>query len=331
MMLLMPCLKIFINNEWHKAAKGKTFAVINPSTGEKLCQVEEGTKADVDKAVEAARQAFKEDSEWRKMEPAARGALMRKFAEYLRRDIDYLAKLETLNNGKPLEESRLDIISSADCIDYYSGWVDKIAGETLPSAPDAFLYTRHEPIGVCGQIIPWNYPIMMFVWKLGPALACGNTIVMKPAEQTPLTALYCASLIQEAGFPKGVVNVVPGDGPDCGQSIVVHEGIDKVAFTGSVEVGRKVQELTAKSNLKRVSLELGGKSPLIICEDADLDYAAPLAFRAIFANAAQSCSAGSRTFVHEKIYDQFVSKCVELASKRIVGDPFDSKTEQGPQ
>ncbi|CAF1319898.1 unnamed protein product, partial [Didymodactylos carnosus] len=322
---------IFINNEWHKATKGKTFAVINPSTGEEICQVEEGTKADVDKAVEAARNAFKTNSEWRKMEPAARGVLMRQFATLLRRDVDYLAKLETLNNGKPLEDSKGDIAISADCIDYYAGWVDKIAGETLPSAPDTFLYTRHEPIGVCGQIIPWNYPILMMAWKFGPALACGNTIVLKPAEETPLTALYCGSLIKEAGFPPGVVNIVPGDGPECGHSIVVHEGIDKVAFTGSVEVGRKVQEVAGNSNLKRVSLELGGKSPLIVCEDADIDYAAELAHRAIFANAAQSCCAGSRTFVHEKIYDKFISKSVELATKRVVGDPFDTKTQQGPQ
>ncbi|CAF2571897.1 unnamed protein product [Rotaria sp. Silwood2] len=297
--------QIFINNEWHKAANGKTFPVINPSTGEEICQVEEGTRADVDKAVQAARKAFDIESPWRKYEPVARGNLMRKFASLLRRDVDYLSKLETLNNGKSVEDSKGDIFASADCIEYYAGWVDKITGETIPGAHDQVIFTRHEPIGVCGQIIPWNYPIMMMAWKLGPALACG--------------------------FPPGVVNIVPGDGPECGNAISVHEDIDKVAFTGSVEVGKKVQEAAAKSNLKRVSLELGGKSPLIICEDADLDYAVSVAHRAIFTNAAQNCTAGSRTFVHSKIYDEFVARSVELAKNRVVGDPFDPSTEQGPQ
>ncbi|CAF0998209.1 unnamed protein product [Rotaria sp. Silwood1] len=316
--------QIFINNEWHKAANGKTFPVINPSTGEEICQVEEGTRADVDKAVQAARKAFNIESPWRKYEPVARGNLMRKFASLLRRDVDYLSKLETLNNGKSVEDSKGDIFASADCIEYYAGWVDKITGETIPGAHDQIIFTRHEPIGVCGQIIPWNYPLMMMAWKLGPALACGNVIVLKPAEQTPLSALYCAALIKEAGFPAG-------DGPECGNAISVHEDIDKVAFTGSVEVGKKVQEAAAKSNLKRVSLELGGKSPLIICEDADIDYAVSVAHRAIFTNAAQNCTAGSRTFVHSKIYDEFVARSVELAKNRVVGDPFDPNTEQGPQ
>ncbi|CAF2047637.1 unnamed protein product [Rotaria magnacalcarata] len=323
--------QIFINNEWHKAANGKTFPVINPSTGEEICQVEEGTRADVDKAVLAARKAFDIDSPWRKFEPVARGNLMRKFAGLLRRDIDYLASLETLNNGKPVEDSKGDIYSSADCIEYYAGWVDKIVGETIPGAHDQLIFTRHEPIGVCGQIIPWNYPIMMMAWKLGPALACGNVIILKPAEQTPLSALYCAALIKEAGFPPGVVNIVPGDGPECGNAVSSHPDIDKVAFTGSVEIGKKVQEAAAKSNLKRVSLELGGKSPLIICEDADIDYAVFVAHRAIFTNAAQNCTAGSRTFVHAKIYDEFIARSVELAKNRVVGNPFDPMTTQGPQ
>ncbi|CAF1270235.1 unnamed protein product [Rotaria sordida] len=323
--------QIFINNEWHKATAGKTFQVINPSTGEEICQVEEGTRVDVDKAVQAARKAFDIDSPWRKLEPVARGNLMRKLASLLRRDIEYLSKLETLNNGKSVQDSKGDIFFSADCLDYYAGWVDKMVGETIPGAQDQMIYTRHEPIGVCGQIIPWNYPILMMSWKLGPALACGNVIILKPAEQTPLTALYVASLCKEAGFPPGVVNVIPGDGPECGNAISVHQDIDKVAFTGSVEVGKKVQEAAAKSNLKRVSLELGGKSPLIICEDADLDHAVKLAHRAIFGNAAQRCTAASRTFVHSKIYDEFVARSIELAKKRVVGDPFDSSTEQGPQ
>ncbi|CAF1047486.1 unnamed protein product [Adineta ricciae] len=323
--------KIFINNEWHKAESGKTFSVINPSTGEEICQVEEANRVDVDKAVEAARKAFEIDSPWRKLEPSARGSLMRQFASFLRRDIDYLSKLETLNNGKPVEESIADINVSADCIDYYAGWVDKIVGETIPFSHDSFVYTRHEPVGICGQIIPWNYPIMMLTWKLGPALACGNVVILKPAEQTPLTALYCAALIKEAGFPPGVVNILPGDGPECGNAIAVHEHIDKIAFTGSVEIGKKIQIAAAQSNLKRVSLELGGKSPLIICEDADLDFAVNIAHRAIFNNAAQNCTAGTRTFVHAKIYDEFIARSVALTKKRVTGDPFDSNTKQGPQ
>ncbi|CAM4809363.1 unnamed protein product [Rotaria magnacalcarata] len=323
--------QIFINNEWHKAGNGKTFPVINPSTGEEICRVEGGTKSDIDKAVEAARNAFRVDSAWRKLEPSARGTLMRKFAELLRRDIAYLAQLETLNNGKTLINSKIDIMGSAACIDYYAGWADKFTGETIPSTPDTFIYTRHEPVGICGQIIPWNYPILMLALKLGPALACGNVVILKPAEETPLTALYCASLIKEAGFPPGVVNIVPGDGPEFGHAIVVHEGIDKISFTGSVEVGKKVQENAAKSNLKRVTLELGGKSPLIICEDADVDFAVYVAHEAIFHNAAQNCIAGSRTFVHSKIYPEFIAKSVALAKKRIVGDPFDPNTQQGPQ
>ncbi|CAF1592541.1 unnamed protein product [Rotaria magnacalcarata] len=299
--------QIFINNEWHKAGNGKTFPVINPSTGEEICRVEGGTKSDIDKAVEAARNAFRVDSAWRKLEPSARGTLMRKFAELLRRDIAYLAQLETLNNGKTLINSKIDIMGSAACIDYYAGWADKFTGETIPSTPDT------------------NYPILMLALKLGPALACGNVVILKPAEETPLTALYCASLIKEAGFPPGVVNIVPGDGPECGHAIVVHEGIDKISFTGSVEVSQWI-----KTKIK-LQLLLCGKSPLIICEDADVDFAVYVAHEAIFHNAAQNCIAGSRTFVHSKIYPEFIAKSVALAKKRIVGDPFDPNTQQGPQ
>ncbi|CAF0923489.1 unnamed protein product [Rotaria sordida] len=323
--------QIFINNEWHKAANGKTFPVINPSTGEEICQVEEGTKADIDKAVEAAKKAFDIKSTWRKYEPAERGNLLRKLADLLRRDVDYLSKLETLNGGKIITDSVMEVFGAAACLDYCAGWSDKIAGETLASAPGTFTYTRHEPVGICGQIIPWNFPLVMLAGKIGPALTCGNVVIVKPAEQTPLTALYCASLIKEAGFPPGVVNIVPGDGPNCGYEIAIHKKIDKIAFTGSVQVGKKVQEAAAKSNLKRVTLELGGKSPLIICEDADLDLAVTTAHRALFMHAAQVCVAASRIFVHSKIYDEFVSKSVELAKKRVLGNPFDSKTQQGPQ
>eukprot|EP00795_Rhopilema_esculentum_P003080 gene3080-1366_t len=288
-------------------------------------------KADVDKAVQAARNAFKLGSKWRTMDASERGKLIHKFAELLLRDIDYISSLESLDNGKAYTASVGDIEHSADVFKYYAGWCDKICGKTIPADGSIFCYTRHEPVGVCGQIIPWNFPVAMLSWKLGPALACGNTVVLKPAEQTPLTALYCAALFKEAGFPPGVVNIVPGYGPTAGAAISEHMEIDKVAFTGSTEVGRIVMAAAAKSNLKRVTLELGGKSPLIIFSDVELDWAADWAHNAIFANHGQNCCAGSRTFVHESIYDKFVAKAKKLAEERKVGDPFKVDTAQGPQ
>lgn len=323
--------QIFIDNEWSDSVSGRTFPTINPCTGEKICDVQEADKADVDKAVAAARKAFKRGSTWRRMDASKRGKLIYKFADLLERDIDYLASLETLDNGKPFEASVDNIHCAADCFRYYAGWCDKNQGKTIPADGDLFTFTRHEPIGVCGQIIPWNYPIMMLAWKFGPALACGNTIVLKPAEQTPLTALYCASLIKEAGFPPGVVNVVPGYGPTAGAAISEHMDVDKVAFTGSTEVGKLIMQAAGLSNVKRVSLELGGKSPLIIFGDADLDVAAYWAHNGIMENHGQNCCAGSRTFVQDTIYDEFVQKCVTFAENRCVGDPFDAMTQQGPQ
>eukprot|EP00794_Sanderia_malayensis_P020443 gene20443-22459_t len=265
------------------------------------------------------------------MDASARGKLLIKFSDLLLRDLEYLASLESLDNGKTYKSSVDDIKYSADVIRYYAGWCDKICGKTIPADGSVFSFTKHEAIGVCGQIIPWNFPISMLSWKVGPALACGNTIVLKPAEQTPLTALCCAALFKEAGFPPGVVNIVPGYGPTAGAAISSHMNVDKVAFTGSTEVGRIVMAAAANSNLKRVSLELGGKSPLIIFSDVELDWAADWAHDALFANHGQSCCAGSRTFVHEEIYDAFVGKAKKLAEDRKVGDPFDSKTAQGPQ
>eukprot|EP00794_Sanderia_malayensis_P020447 gene20447-22463_t len=323
--------QIFINNEWCDSTSGKTFPTINPCNGEVICHVQEGDKADVNKAVIAAREAFKLGSEWRTMDASARGKLLIKFADLLLRDLQYLASLESLDNGKTYLNSVGDIKHSADVIRYYAGWCDKICGKTIPADGSVFSFTKHEAIGVCGQIIPWNFPILMLSWKVGPALACGNTIVLKPAEQTPLTALYCAALFKEAGFPPGVVNIVPGYGPTAGAAISNHMNVDKVAFTGSTEVGRIVMTAAANSNLKRVSLELGGKSPLIIFSDVELDWAANCAHNALFSNHGQSCCAGSRTFVHEDIYDAFVEKAKKLAEDRKVGDPFDSKTAQGPQ
>jgi len=323
--------QIFINNEWHNSVSGKTFPTINPCNGEVICQVQEGDKADVDKAVKAARDAFKLGSKWRTMDASQRGKLMNKFADLLLRDIEYISSLESLDNGKAYLSSVGDIEHSADVFKYYAGWCDKICGKTIPADGSIFCYTRHEPVGVCGQIIPWNFPVAMLSWKLGPALACGNTVVLKPAEQTPLTALYCASLFKEAGFPPGVVNIVPGYGPTAGAAISENMDVDKVAFTGSTEVGRIVMSAAAKSNLKRVTLELGGKSPLIIFSDVELDWAADWAHNAIFANHGQNCCAGSRTFVHEAIYDKFVEKAKALAEGRKVGDPFKVDTAQGPQ
>lgn len=323
--------QIFINNEWHDSVSGKTFQTINPCNGEVICMVQEGDKADVDKAVKAARDAFKLGSKWRTMDASQRGKIMTKFADLVLRDIEYLSSLESLDNGKAYLSSVGDMEHSVDVLKYYAGWCDKICGKTIPADGSVFCYTRHEPIGVCGQIIPWNFPVSMMAWKLGPALACGNTVVLKPAEQTPLTALYCASLIKEAGFPPGVVNIVPGYGPTAGAAISNHMNIDKVAFTGSTDIGRIVMAAAANSNLKRVSLELGGKSPLIIFSDIELDWAVEWAHNAIFANHGQNCCAGSRTFVHEDIYDKFVERAKKMAENRKVGDPFDANTAQGPQ
>ena len=323
--------QLFINNEWCDSVSGKTFPTINPCDGSIICQLQEGDIEDVDKAVKAARAAFQLESPWRTMDASRRGKLIYQLANLIERDATYLASLETLDNGKTFESSCQDIDHVTDVLRYYAGWCDKICGKTIPADGALFSYTKHEPIGVCGQIIPWNFPLAMMAWKIGPALACGCTIVLKPAELTPLTALYAASLVAEAGFPPGVLNIVNGYGPTAGAAISSHMDIDKVAFTGSVEVGHIVAVAAAKSNLKRVTLELGGKSPLIVFPDVDISWAANTAHLALFSNHGQNCCAGSRTFVHENIYDKFVAKAVEIALKRKVGDPWDKTTEQGPQ
>lgn len=324
--------KIFINNEWHDAVSKKTFPTINPTTGEIICQVAEGDKADVEKAVKAAKDAFKLGSPWRLTDASARGLLLNRLADLIERDKAYLASLETLDNGKPYHIAyAVDLDLVIKCIRYYAGWADKYHGKTIPIDGDYFCYTRHEPVGVCGQIIPWNFPLAMQSWKLGPALATGNVVVMKLAEQTPLTALYVANLIKEAGFPPGVVNIIPGYGPSAGAAIAAHMDVDKVAFTGSTEVGHLIQQAAGKSNLKKVTLELGGKSPNIILSDADVSFAVEEAHTALFFNQGQCCCAGTRTYVQEAIYDQFVEQSVERAKRRTVGDPFDAKNEQGPQ
>src|SRR5579863_5530138 len=323
--------KLLINGKWVEAASGKSFPTINPSTGEVITQVAEADAADVDKAVGAARTAF-EKGPWRKMSAAARGVLMNKLADLIEKNIEELAELESLDNGKPYQVAlAADLPLTIACYRYYAGWADKIQGKTIPVQGRYFTYTKHEPVGVVGQIIPWNFPLLMQAWKLGPALAAGCTVVMKPAEQTPLTALRVGELIVEAGFPEGVVNILPGFGPTAGAAIAKHMDVDKVAFTGSTEVGHLIMEAAAKSNLKRVTLELGGKSPNIVFADTDLDEAVEGAHFALFFNQGQCCCAGSRLFVEETIYDRFVEKSGERARKRTVGDPFDPKTEQGPQ
>lgn len=324
--------QLFINNSFVDAKSGKTFETFNPATGSKITDVAEADQADVDVAVKAAQQAFRLGSPWRRMDAAHRGVLLNRLADLLERDRQILATLETLDNGKPYAISYMaDLALSIACYRYYAGWADKNHGKTIPIAGDHFTYTRHEPVGVCGQIIPWNFPLLMQAWKLGPALAMGNTVVMKVAEQTPLSALHVASLIKEAGFPEGVVNILAGYGPTAGKAVAAHLGVDKLAFTGSTEVGRIVMKEAAESNIKKVTLELGGKSPNIIFADASLDEAVKQAHHGLFFNQGQCCCAGSRTFVEGKVYDEFVARSKELAQKRVVGDPFDLKTDQGPQ
>jgi len=323
--------KLLINNRWVDSESGKTFPTINPATGAEICQISEADSRDVERAVRAARAAF-DRGPWRRMSAAERGKLLYRLADLIEKNADELATLEALDNGKPATVARAaDLPLTIACYRYYAGWADKIQGKTIPIAGDYFCYTRHEPVGVVGQIIPWNFPLLMQAWKLGPALATGNTVVLKPAEQTPLTALRVGELLLEAGFPEGVVNILPGYGPTAGAAIARHMDVDKIAFTGSTAVGRLVMEAAAQSNLKRVTLELGGKSPNIVFADADMEQAIEGAHFALFFNQGQCCCAGSRLFVEESCYDEFVEKSVARAKRRVVGDPFDAKTEQGPQ
>jgi len=323
--------KLLINNRWVNSQSGKTFATINPTTGEEICQVAEADVADVDLAVKAARAAF-DRGPWRTTSGRERQRLMNRLADLIEKNADELARLESLDNGKPFTMAKaVDVAATAACYRYFAGWADKVTGKTIPLEGPFFCYTRHEAIGVCGQIIPWNFPMLMQAWKLAPALATGNTCVLKPAEQTPLSALRIGELILEAGFPEGVVNILPGFGPTAGAAIALHMDIDKVAFTGSTEVGHLILQAAGQSNLKRVSLELGGKSPNIVFADAEMDQAIEGSHMGLFFNQGQVCCAGSRVFVEDKVYDQFVEQSTARAQRRTVGDPFDAGTEQGPQ
>nr|XP_022903913.1 aldehyde dehydrogenase, mitochondrial-like [Onthophagus taurus] len=326
----LPQLGIFINNEYLQSISGKTFKTINPSSGEIIAEIPRSSKEDVDLAVNAAFEAFKLNSPWRKIDASQRGCLLNKLADLIERDFINLASLETLDMGSPFPTTSAFINVGIKSLRYMAGWADKNHGKTIPMDGNYFAYTKLEPIGVCGQITPWNGPLLTFCWKIAPALAMGNTVVIKPAEQTPLTALYMGQLIKEAGFPPGVVNIVPGYG-DAGEALCKNQKVDKIAFTGSTEVGKKIQQSSGIGNLKRTTLELGGKSPNIILDDVDLPTAVEWAHQAVYMNQGQVCCAGSRTFVQSKIYDEFVEKSIQRAKNRIVGNPFDIKTEQGPQ
>jgi len=321
--------QLFIDGQWVDSESGKTFKTPNPATGETLAEVAEADKADIDKAVSAARRAF--EGKWSKMSARDRGRLLYKLSQLIEQHAGDLAAIETADNGKPIKESLyVDLPQVVENFEYFAGWSTKIEGETIPVPGKMFNYTLREPIGVCGQIIPWNFPLLMAAWKLAPALAAGNTIVLKPAEQTPVGAMELAKLIQEAGFPEGVVNIVPGYGETAGAALAAHPGIDKVAFTGSTEVGKMIAKAAA-DNLTKVSLELGGKAPNIVFADSDLEQAVAGAMMGIFYNQGQVCCAGSRLFVEESVKDQFLDKLSEKAGKITVGDPMDKSTQMGPQ
>src|SRR5712692_2551051 len=327
--------KILIDGKWVDAVSGKTFATLDPSTEEPLVQVAEGDKQDVDLAVKAARRAF-ENGPWRTMTASERGRAIWKLADLMEQNLEQFAELETLDNGKPISVARAaDVPLAVDLFRYMAGWTTKIEGATIPISvpytPGAkyLSYTLREPVGVVAQIIPWNFPLLMAAWKLGPALATGCTVVLKPAEQTPLSALRLGELISEAGFPEGVVNIVPGYGETAGAALAAHSDVDKIAFTGSTEVGKLIVH-AATGNLKKVSLELGGKSPNVVFKDADLESAIPGAASAIFFNHGQCCCAGSRLYIERAAFDQVVEGVAEHARNIKVGPGMDPDTQMGP-
>lgn len=320
---------LYINGNYVPSASGKTFDVFNPATEEFIIKVSEADESDIDKAVQAAREAF-DNGEWTQMEAVERSHIIYKLADLMEEHREELAQLEALDNGKPyMQALEDDVDGTIQHFRYYSGWATKITGQTTNSLNDYLTYTVHEPVGVVGQIIPWNYPLAMAGWKLGAALAAGCTVVIKPAEETPLSLLYAAKLFKEAGFPDGVVNVVPGTGSVAGNSIVTHKGIDKVAFTGSTETGRLIMK-TAADDIKSVTLELGGKSPAVVLEDADLDAALDGMFDGTMYNSGQNCSATTRIYVQRKIYEDVLSSLKEKAEKAVVGPGLDEGTEYGP-
>jgi aldehyde dehydrogenase (NAD+) len=320
---------LFIGGKFVDSVSGKTFPAINPATGETICQVAEGDKADIDLAVKAARKAL-ESTPWKNMDAADRGRLLYKLADRVEKEAEQLAALESLNCGKTISDARGDMEGVVSTLRYYAGWADKVEGRTVPVRGNFLSYTLRQPVGVVGQIIPWNFPLLMLAWKWGPALACGNTVVMKPAEQTPVTAIRLAEYALEAGFPDGVINIVNGYGETAGAALVAHPDVDKIAFTGHVDTAKIIQK-SAADTLKRTTFELGGKSPNVIFADCDMEEAVNGAFHAIYFHGGQCCTAGSRLFVEDKIHRDFVERLAEKAKKRKVGDPLDTTTEQGPQ
>jgi acyl-CoA reductase-like NAD-dependent aldehyde dehydrogenase len=320
---------LYIGGAWVEGEAGETFETYNPSTGKLLAAVAEGRGADIDRAAAAARSAADPDSEWRRMDAMDRGELVARIGRAIEDRAEELAELETLDNGKPIREARIDIRQAIDAFRYYAGWASKLEGETIPVRGRVLNYTVREPVGVVGGIIPWNFPLLMAAWKVAPALACGNAVILKPAEQTPLSALELAALAQEVGLPAGALNVVPGYGQTAGAALVAHPDVDKIAFTGSTEVGREIMRAGADT-LKKVSLELGGKSPNIVFEDADLDAAVRGAFNGIFYNAGQCCTAGSRLLVQASIHDEFMERLVERVGRLQPGEPLEPKRRFGP-
>ncbi|CAI2366940.1 unnamed protein product [Moneuplotes crassus] len=322
--------QLFIDGKWVNSAHGDTFETIDPYTEQPIIQVQRASVEDVDRAVYSARKAF-DQGPWRKTSATERGDLLMKLSDLIMQNCDELAHLEALDNGKPVTFAKMgDVPGTARTFQYFGGLANKIVGDTIQAPGNFHAYTRKEPVGVAAQIIPWNFPLVMQAWKLAPALAAGCTVVMKTAEQTPLSALRIGELIQQAGFPDGVVNILSGFGEDAGAYLTTHPDVDKIAFTGSTEVGLEIMRNSSKTGLKRVTLELGGKSPNIICEDADVSEAVAQANFGCFVNAGQICSAGTRVFVHDKIYDEFIDKSVQLASQAVLGDSQDPNTTQGP-
>ncbi len=329
MTMAVPSRKLFIGGQWVDPSTGRFFPTINPATEQPIAEIAEGGPQDIDRAVAAARKAF-DEGKWASMTAAQRGRVLWKIADLLEAKVDEFAMLETLDAGKPLAESKH--VEMAECIEvlrYYAGFATKITGETLPAKANAFVYTLREPLGVVGAVTPWNFPLLLAVWKIAPALAAGNTVVHKPASWTPLTALKFAEIAQEAGLPDGVHNVVPGPGSTAGQALVTHPGVDKISFTGETSTGKSIMRGAADS-LKRVSLELGGKSPNIVFADADLDAAARGATTGIFYNKGEVCCAGSRLFVEESVHDALLEKLLGRVKKLTVGDPLDKATRMGP-
>lgn len=321
--------RLFIGGEFVDAIDGKTFATVNPATEETIGDVASASAADVDRAVQAARAQLEPGSDWQKMRPRDRGKILWKLADLLTKNAAEIGTIETLDNGKPIFESQyVDTPAAAECLYYFAGWSGKVSGETLPVSEGSFTYTLREPVGVVGAITPWNFPLMLAVWKIAPALACGNTVILKPASNTPLSILKFAEYAREAGLPAGVLNILPGGGSVVGNAMVDHPGIDAIAFTGSTEVGRALMQRAANT-IKKISLELGGKSPNVVFADADLDAAAKGALNAIFYGKGEVCAAGSRLLVEESVHDELMERLVERASRMTPADPLHPKTRLG--